>query len=131
MIRTTTRETERSHWAHVYFPTLARHQPRVDPEDRLVAELETAGFQRVELHRFRYEDEGDGSFQALKYTPEAFLDSAVTGNLAVFQRMPPADVARGVEALRRDHRSGRLREVIEDHAPLVASYGDGVIVSAC
>jgi SAM-dependent methyltransferase len=130
LIRTTTQETERAHWAHAYFPTLANHQPPAQPERELAGDLERAGFDRVALRRFHYQGDGDGSFQALKYNPHALLDSAVTGNLAVFKRLPAAELAHGLQRLRGDLASGRLPEVIAQYQPALVEYGDGVIVTA-
>lgn len=131
IIRTTTQETEQAHWAHAYFPTLASHQPPVPAETALVAELETAGFARVRLQRFWYGDAGlDGSFQALKYQPHALLARAVTGNIAVFKRLPADAFAEGLEHLRADLERGRFAQVSAAYQPALDTYGDGVLVAA-
>lgn len=130
IIRTTTKETEQAHWAHTYFPTLANHQPPAQSEHELVADLERVGFEQITLQRFHYQGDSDGSFQALKYHPQALLDGAVAGNLAVFKRLPSAELRQGLQRLRSDLENGRLQQVIAEYQPYSVEYGDGVIVSA-
>ena len=38
---------------------------------------------------------------------------------------PPETLSASLAAIRRDHASGRLREVIARYEPLVREYGDG------
>lgn len=130
VIRTTTREAEASHWAHAYFPTLARSQPASQSEAEMISELERAGFANVSLQRFWYEGAADGSFQGLKYDPKALVTAARRRLNAVFKRLPEADLARGVASLEDDIASGRVQETIEKYRPALERFGDGVVVAA-
>ncbi len=51
-------------------------------------------------------------------------------NTATIRRLPPAELRSGLEAIRRDHRSGRLRDIIARYQPLVQQYGDGSVFTA-
>lgn len=77
-----------------------------------------------------YTDQVDGSLQALKHFPEVFLDDERILNTATLKRLPTAERESGLEAIRRDYRSGRLREVIARYDPLVQEYGDGSVFAA-
>jgi len=130
VIRTTTQETERGHWAYHYFRGLASWQPPSLSEGQLADELGAAGFSSVLVRRFWYHGDADGSFQSLKYDPEALLHAAKTQSVAVFKRLPLPELERGIRALAEDLRSGRIRDVVGSYGSRVAEYGDGVIAAA-
>ena len=130
VIKVSTAETLRGAWLHEYIPSIMQHQPRYQSEHEIVAELRSAGFARVDVRRFVYTDAIDGSFQALKHAPASFLDERVIMNTAVFQRLPRADVDRGVELLRADIASGRVDDVVARYEPLRREFGDGSIFVA-
>lgn len=132
VVKGSTRETLQASWVTDYLPGIAAHAAghQFQPEDEIIGALRDAGFQRVELRRVHYHDLADGSFQALKHHPEAFLDDERIMNTATIQRLSPDELRAGLHAIRRDYRSGRLREVIDRYQPLVQRYGDGSLFVA-
>jgi ubiquinone/menaquinone biosynthesis C-methylase UbiE len=130
VIKVSTAETLRGEWLHEYIPCIIDHQPRYQGEGEIVDELHAAGFARVEVQRFVYTDTVDGSFQALKHVPASFLDERIVMNTAVFQRMPRADIDRGIARLRADVASGRIAGVLARYEPLRQKFGDGSIFIA-
>jgi len=127
-----TAETLKGNWVLEYLPGIRDHAPPhpYQPEEAIIGGLCAAGFSRVEVTRVHYRDLVDGSFQALKHFPQAFLDDARIMNIAIFKRLPPDELRAGLEAIRRDYRSGRLREVIARYGPLAREYGDGSVFTA-
>ncbi len=132
VMKASTHETLEANWVVEYLPGIRDHAPahHYQPEAVIVEALREAGFSRLELSRVRYTDSVDGSLQALKHHPEVFLDNDRILNTATLKRLPPDELAPGLEAIRRDYRSGRLREVIARYEPLVREYGDGSVFVA-
>jgi hypothetical protein len=130
VVKVSTEETQRGDWLVEYFPSLLARQPRYQPEAEIIDELRAAGFASVEVRRFVYEDAADGSFQALKRFPDRLLDDEAVRNTAVFQRLPEAELAAGLERMRRDRESGALAAVIARYAEAARVYGDGSIFIA-
>jgi ubiquinone/menaquinone biosynthesis C-methylase UbiE len=132
VIKASTRETLKANWVLEYMPQMLDHAPlhHYQPEQTTLDALSAAGFTRIDLTRLHYRDAVDGSFQALKHFPESFLSDDAVMNTATFQRVPPEQLRAGIEAIRRDLRSGRLAEVITKYKPLVAEYGDGTVFAA-
>ncbi len=122
-----TRETMEANWVCEYVPSL-RGQERYRTEGETADALRGVGFGRVEVRRIRYRDVEDGSAQALKHFPEAFLANIT--NTSLFHRLSPEEVARVLASVRRDLGSGRLREVMARYEPLVQRYGDGSLFVA-
>lgn len=130
VIKVSTAETLRGEWLHEYMPRILAYQPAYQPEAEVAAELRAAGFARVEVRRFVYEDAADGSFQAIKHDPASLLDDATVMNTAVFRRVPAGELRAGLEAVRRDIASGAIAAVLERYEPLRREYGDGSIFVA-
>lgn len=130
VIKVSTAETLRGEWLHEYIPRIIEHQPAYQSEAGIVRELRAAGFARVGVRRFVYEDVIDGSFQALKHDPRTFLDDRIVMNTAVFKRIPRDEVDAGIAAIRGDIASGRIRDVIARYEPARREFGDGSIFVA-
>lgn len=130
VVKVSTAETLRGNWLIEYFPRLLEHQPAYEPEEELEAELRGAGFGRVEVSRFVYEDPDDGSFQALKRFPERLLDDDAALNTAVLKRLPERELRAGMAQLRRDHASGVLPAVIARYEAAGRGHGDGSVFRA-
>jgi ubiquinone/menaquinone biosynthesis C-methylase UbiE len=130
--KASTRETLHANWVVEYLPGIRDHAPahHYQPEQVIVEALRETGFASVELSRVHYTEMVDGSLQALKHYPEVFLDDERILNTATLKRLPAAERHAGIAALRRDYRSGRLREVIARYEPLVKEYGDGSVFAA-
>jgi SAM-dependent methyltransferase len=120
-----TSETIESNWITHYIPGLSEEQ-RFEPEHATVRDLEAAGFQ-VDVGYVRYTDLDDGSAQALKWFPEAFLADEPIMNTSLLARLPEETRIAALEAIRRDHASGRLREVIASFDAANERWGDGTI----
>jgi len=132
VMKASTRETLTANWVVEYLPGIRDHTPahHYQPETVIVEALREAGFSRVELGRVHYTDMVDGSLQALKHYPEVFLDDERIMNTATLKRLPADELRSGLEAIRRDYRSGGLQEVITRYERLVKEYGDGTVFAA-
>jgi ubiquinone/menaquinone biosynthesis C-methylase UbiE len=132
VMKASTRETLDANWVVEYLPGIRDHAPlhHYQPETVIIEALHEAGFSNVELSRVHYTEMVDGSIQALKHFPAVFLDDERILNTATLKRLPLAERDAGLEAIRRDFRSGRLREVIARYEPLVREYGDGSVFAA-
>lgn len=132
VMKASTRETLMANWVVEYLPGIRDHAPahHYGGEQGTIEALRDAGFARVELTRVHYRDQIDGSLQALKHLPEVFLDEEQILNTATLKRLPPGELETGLGAIRRDFRSGRLREVIARFGPLIREYGDGSVFAA-
>lgn len=124
-----TKETLEANWILEYLPSLlapeeTRYQTRAD----ILQALDEAGFRRRQVSPMFYTDLEDGSAQALKHDPEAFL--ANVRNTSLFYRLSPGEADALLVRVRGDHESGRLREVIARYEPLVRQYGDGSVFAA-
>jgi hypothetical protein len=62
--------------------------------------------------------------------PETFLTDERILNTSLFSRLPEAERREVLAAIRSDHASGRLREVIAEYEPLSKKGGDGAIFIA-
>lgn len=124
-----TRETIEANWVLEYLPSLlAPEETRYQTREEILEALREAGFGRVQVRAMFYDDLEDGSAQALKHDAEAFL--ANVRNTSLFYRLSRRQAADLLATIRRDHQSGRLREVIARYEPLVQQYGDGSVFSA-
>lgn len=132
VLKLSTLETMQSNWVLEYIPDYLEHQPRhlYQSEETIASALRESGFVQIEVARIHYSDAVDGSFQALKRFPEAFLDAQHIRNTAVFKRLPEPTVLRALGEIRRDHASGRLAELIARYEPLSQQYGDGSLFIA-
>lgn len=127
-----TRETLLGNWLLEYLPAIVDYAPsfHYPPEEAVVSDLRAAGFARVDVRRIHYRDDADGSLQALKHFPEALLDDRRIANTATLKRLPASELRAGLAAVRRDYRSGKLRDVIARYDPIVRQYGDGSLFIA-
>jgi ubiquinone/menaquinone biosynthesis C-methylase UbiE len=123
-----TKECIEGNWITHYVPSLLGQQ-RFEPEEATVGQLERAGFS-VSVEHVRYTDMDDGSAQALKRFPEALLSEEFIMNTSLLSRLDDSLRRDAFEAIRRDHESGRLREIIAEYEPLSARHGDGTIFVA-
>jgi SAM-dependent methyltransferase len=130
VVKVSTEQTQRGDWLVEYFPHLLEHQPRYQPEEEIADELRAAGFARVDVSRFVYEDADDGSFQALKRFPDRLLDDEAALNTAVLKRLPEQELRMGMAQLRHDRASGVLPAVIARYEALARDCGDGSIFRA-
>ena len=132
VMKASTRETLEANWVVEFLPGIRDHAPlhHYQPESVIIEALREAGFSRVKLSRVHYDEMVDGSIQALKHFPEVFLDDERILNTATLKRLPAAERDAGLASLRRDHASGRLRQVIARYQPLVRNYGDGSVFAA-
>ena len=124
-----TKEGIEGNWIAHYVPSLLELE-RFQPEASTVAQLEGAGFRSVEVSHIRYEDMDDGSAQALKHFPEALLDEERIMNTSLLSRLSQGTRRGAFEAIRRDHASGRLHDVIAEYEPLSHHSGDGTLFVA-
>jgi ubiquinone/menaquinone biosynthesis C-methylase UbiE len=132
VLKVSTRETVTANWIMSYLPGLLDYAPlhHYQPAAETVRALRDAGFSRVEEKVIHYTDMVDGSFQALKHQPELLLDGERILNTAVLMRVPEKERREAIETIRRDYKSGKLREVMARFEPLVAEYGDGFVFVA-
>ncbi len=130
VIRISTRETMMAHWALEYFPSMLQHHPYYPPEGEIAGHLRSAGFREVAVQYVHYAHAADGTFQALKHYPEAFLGEETIMNTASLKRLPVEEAQQGLAAIRRDHASGYLQDVIASYRPLVEKHGDGALFFA-
>lgn len=121
-----TKETIAGNWISHYVPSLLTSE-RFEPEAATVAYLKQAGFREVAISHIRYQDMADGSAQALKHFPDTFLTDERIMNTSLFSRLPEAHRCEALAAIRRDHASGRLRELTLQYEPLSENYGDGAM----
>ena len=132
VMKASTRETLDANWVVEYLPGIRDQAPlhHYQPESVIIEALREAGFSNVELSRVYYTEMVDGSIQALKHHPEAFLEGDRILNTATLKRLPATDRDTGLDDIRRDYASDRLREVIARYEPLVREYGDGSVFAA-
>lgn len=132
VIKASTRETVTANWITHYFPDYIDHAPlhHYRPAKETVDALREAGFSTIELRPIHYTDTVDGSFQALKHNPEMFFNDGLLLNTAAIMRIPEPSRGEGIGRIRADHTSGRLRDVMAEFEPLVATYGDGYLFTA-
>lgn len=132
VLKTSTAETLKGNWIAEYLPGVIKDAPshHYQPEGKIIAGLRDAGFSDVEIARIHYDDMLDGSLQAVKRFPEAFLDDERILNLAPIKRLPEDEMWAGVHAIRRDLASGALVEVIARYQPAIEEYGDGTVFVA-
>ena len=127
-LQVNTRENLEAHWLFDYFsdakePTLAFH-PQAE---EVAAVMRSAGFREVRRQGYRFEDRADGTFEALKHWPEAYLEPAYRRNTTFFRRLQ-ADVEReGIDRLRADQASGGLQEVMARYEPMLHAVGDSTV----
>ena len=123
-----TRENLEAHWLFHYFPeatapTLAYHPAA----EEVVTAIRAAGFLRVDSQGYIFEDQADGTFEALKHAPETYLDPLYRRNTTFFRRLASEVERRGLERLRADHASGRLADVIARYEPRLQAVGDSTV----
>ncbi len=123
-----TKESIAANWISHYIPALL-DQERFEPEASTIDDLVNAGFS-VEVRYIHYEDMVDGSAQALKRFPAAFLTDEPIMNTSLLSRLPENLRAEALRAIRRDYASGRLREVMARYEELSAQHGDGTMFIA-
>jgi len=124
-----TKETIQANWITHYAPSLLNER-RFLPEAETAEALRSAGFRSVDVHHVLYTDMADGSAQALKRFPEAFLEDEAIMNTSLFRNLIGSDVQRVLTAVRRDYHSGRLKEIIAKYEGLAGQHGDGTVFVA-
>lgn len=132
VLKTSTAETLKGNWIAEYIPGVVTQAPshHYQPEEGIVVALRFAGFARVDIARIHYDDMLDGSLQAIKRFPEAFLDDERILNLAPMKRLSEEEMWAGVWAIRRDLKSGALAQVIARYQPAMDRYGDSTVFIA-
>jgi SAM-dependent methyltransferase len=120
-----TKESIEANWITHYLPSLKTEQ-RFEPESATIRDMRLAGFE-VEVGRVRYHDLSDGSAQALKRFPDAFLTEERIMNTSLLSRLPEEIRRTAFNRLHEDHASGRLREVIAGFDEASEKCGDGGI----
>ena len=132
VLKVSTRETVTANWVMRYFPALIDCAPlhHYQPASETVQALRDSGFAAVDARPIHYSDAIDGSIQAVKHHPEMFLDDRQIANISAFLRVPQPQRSEGIERIRRDYASGRLREIMAEFEPLVRQYGDGFVFTA-
>ena len=124
-----TRETLEANWILEYLPSLlASEETRYQTQADISKALHDAGFGRTQVKAMFYTDLEDGSAQALKHDPEAFLANVT--NTSLFYRLSPDEADALLVRIRIDHESRRLAEVIARYEPTVRKYGDGSVFAA-
>ena len=121
-----TKESIEGNWITHYIPDILA-DIRFEPEASTVGQMRDAGFATVEVSHLNYEDTDDGSAQALKYAPEAFLTDRRIMNTSLLSRQPEASRQEALAAIRRDYASGKLRDVIARYEELSRRGGDGAV----
>jgi ubiquinone/menaquinone biosynthesis C-methylase UbiE len=124
-----TRESIDGNWICHYLPVL-RQQQRFEVEEDTVRALAAAGFSDVEVEHIQYTDADDGSAQALKRFPEAFLTDERIMNTSLLSRLDEGLRRKALDEIRRDYETGRLREVIAEYEALSERHGDGAMFVA-
>jgi ubiquinone/menaquinone biosynthesis C-methylase UbiE len=113
-----------------YFPDPVAPQAHHLAEAEIAALLREAGFSRVELERFVYEDLSDGTVHALQNDASALADPERLRNTSFFAKLDPSVQEAGLAALRRDLESGVLEERVLDGLRLAKEYGQGTVFAA-
>src|SRR5439155_24383587 len=113
-----------------YFPDPDAPEAVHPNEDGIAAMLREAGFGRIELERFVYEDLADGTVHALQNDVDAVSDPERLRNTSFFQKLAPDVQRAGLEALERDRESGRLADRVAEGLELAKEYGQGAIFAA-
>jgi hypothetical protein len=124
-----TKESIEGNWICHYLPALRRRE-RFEPEAETVLILQRAGFHQVDVSHITYEDMADGSAQALKRFPEAFLTDERIMNTSLLSRLDGQVRREALARIRRDYRAGRLPDVMAEYEPLSQTYGDGTMFVA-
>jgi ubiquinone/menaquinone biosynthesis C-methylase UbiE len=95
-------------WLQRYFPSLRMFDPGVFPPlAAVMAGIERATGRRVSAEAFPLpHDLADGFGSAYWRRPEAYLDPEVRAGISAFEMAEPAEIEKGLAALRRDLDSG-------------------------
>lgn len=115
VVFTSTPAQMRRYWLVRYFPELMRRSIARMPEaDAVRAALAAAGLGRIETEPYAVRpDLQDRFLYSGKHRPELYLDPAFRAGSSSFASLAePEELAKGLERLERDIRSGRIAEVI-------------------
>jgi ubiquinone/menaquinone biosynthesis C-methylase UbiE len=124
-----TKEKLEANWIMEYLPSLlAPEETRFQTKAGILAAVREAGFRQAEIGPMFYTDLNDGSAQALKHDPEAFL--ANIRNTSLFFRLSPTEAEGILDRIHRDHARGKLRDEMARYEPLVREHGDGSVFAA-
>jgi ubiquinone/menaquinone biosynthesis C-methylase UbiE len=121
-----TKESIEGNWICHYIPSI-REQERFEPELATVRALKAAGFATVAVRHIRYTDMDDGSAQALKRFPNAFLTEERIMNTSLLSRLDADVREEALAEIRRDYKSGRLGELVAEYNALSEMHGDGAM----
>jgi ubiquinone/menaquinone biosynthesis C-methylase UbiE len=119
-----TKESIKGNWISHYFSAIL-DDARFEPEARTVQQMRDAGFRAVDVSHITYQDTDDGSAQALKYRPEAFLTDKRIMNTSLLSRQPEGVRAEALASIRADYASGKLSDVIASYDERSRRGGDG------
>jgi ubiquinone/menaquinone biosynthesis C-methylase UbiE len=123
------KESIAANWICHYVPSLLV-QERFEPKSETIDALRAAGYSSVDVGQIRYMDMADGSAQALKRFPKTFMTDEHIMNTSLFSRLPERERDEALAAVRRDHASGSLWEVIAEYEELSEKHGDGTMFVA-
>jgi ubiquinone/menaquinone biosynthesis C-methylase UbiE len=115
---TATPEQIQGYWLSQYFPQSIRKSAEQMSYFKSVSEaLHHAGFIHVEAEPYQVqEDLQDFFLYSGKHRPELYLDAQVRAGISTFTLFADAaEVEAGCERLAADVKSGRIKQVVEDH----------------
>jgi ubiquinone/menaquinone biosynthesis C-methylase UbiE len=124
-----TKESIEGNWICHYVPSL-KEQERFETEATTVEQLHAGGFAEVRVSHIHYEDLADGSAQALKRFPEAFLTEERIMNTSLLSQLDDGVRREALAAIRRDYETGRLGEVMAEYETLSGRHEDGAMFAA-
>jgi len=108
-------ERTRRFWLRAYFPRMfARIEAKEPTEAEMVGELEAAGFREIDAEPwFVPNDLADHVLYCGKERPELYFDPAIRAGISSFADLSDEDeVQSGLERLRADIESGRIKDVM-------------------
>jgi ubiquinone/menaquinone biosynthesis C-methylase UbiE len=121
-----TKESIEGNWITHYFPAILG-DVRFEPEEYTIRQMHDAGFRDVEVSHISYQDADDGSAQALKYRPDAFLTDERIMNTSLLSRQPERARNSALAAIRRDYAAGKLGDVIASYEERSKRGGDSTV----
>jgi SAM-dependent methyltransferase len=125
VIFTAGRDQTRGYWLHEYFPVaMERSIEQLPPLDHVTASLREVGFREVRIEPYEVTpDLQDLFLYSGKHRPELYLSERVRGGIGTFANLAdPEEVEVGLERLRSDIESGRIRSVMDRYANAGGDY---------
>lgn len=121
-----TRENLASLFVYEYFGLAEPLTPR-PPSAEIEAMLVASGFRRVEHGTYLYTDTVDGSLNALHTDAMRLAGPAYLRNTSFWHGLDEEARRRGLAALARDLRSGRLEERVKEGFQQAVAHGHGTV----